>query len=68
MQVNAIGLSCPEPVLLLRKALADRPDTLDILVDNAAARGNCTRLAAHSGYTVTERTEGPVWVLSLTKA
>lgn len=67
MRIDAIGLSCPEPVMLLKNALADAPETLEIAVDNAAARGNCTRFAAHAGYTVSETREGAAWVLRLEK-
>lgn len=67
MRIDAIGLSCPEPVILLKNALADKPATLEIAVDNAAARGNCTRFATHGGYRVTETREGAAWVLRLEK-
>lgn len=67
MRIDATGRSCPEPVLMLRQALKDKPETIEIAVDNAAARGNCTRFAAHAGYQVTVQEEGPVWVLQLTK-
>ena len=67
MRIDAIGLSCPEPVILLKNALADAPAALEIAVDNAAARGTCTRCAAHAGYRVTETREGAAWVLSLSK-
>ncbi len=67
MRIDAIGRSCPEPVILLKKALAEKPAELEIAVDNAAARGNCTRFAVHAGYRVTEVQEGAVWVLRLEK-
>ena len=67
MRIDAIGRSCPEPVIMLKKALADKPDALEIAVDNAAARGNCTRFAKNAGYRVAESLEGPVWVLALKK-
>ena len=64
-RIDAVGRSCPEPVIMLKKALADKPASLEIAVDNAAARGNCTRFASNAGYTVTEIQEGSVWVLKL---
>lgn len=67
MRIDAVGRSCPEPVLMLRQGLKDKPDALEIAVDNAAAKGNCTRFATHAGYKVSVREEGPVWVLQLTK-
>lgn len=67
MRIDAIGRSCPEPVIMLKKALADKPASLEIAVDNAAARGNCTRFAMNAGYRVSETQEGAVWVLKLDK-
>jgi len=67
MRIDAIGRSCPEPVIMLKKALADKPAAIEIAVDNAAARGNCTRFAKNAGYTVAEAQEGSAWVLKLTK-
>ena len=67
MRIDAIGRSCPEPVLMLRKELKSRPEAIEIAVDNAAARENCTRLAAHEGYRTEIKEEGPVWVLVLTQ-
>lgn len=67
MRIDAIGRSCPEPVIMLKKALSTKPAELEIAVDNAAARGNCTRFASHAGYSVTETQEGAAWVLKLTK-
>lgn len=67
MRIDAAGRSCPEPVIMLKKALADQPAELEIAVDNAAARGNCTRFGRNAGYTVTESREGAAWVLKLTK-
>lgn len=67
MRIDAVGRSCPEPVLMLRKELKNHPATMEIAVDNAAARENCGRLAAHEGYRTEIKTEGPIWVLTLTK-
>ena len=50
-----------------KKALSGKPDALEIAVDNAAARGNCTRFAQNAGYRVSEAQEGAAWVLKLEK-
>ena len=67
MRIDAIGRSCPEPVIMLKKALSEKPASLEIAVDNAAARGNCTRFAKNAGYSVAETQEGAAWVLKLEK-
>ena len=52
-QVDARGLSCPEPVILTRQAMRSEEESYEILVDNVASRENVTRYAEHQGYTVT---------------
>lgn len=47
------GLPCPEPVLACKKAVASRPRSLSVQVDNEAARENVARFLASQGYTVT---------------
>ncbi len=57
--INAKGLSCPEPVVLTKKAL-DSHDEVTVIVDNEAARENIKRLGASSGcmVDVTEEADG----------
>lgn len=51
--IDARGLSCPMPVVLVQKAVqADSPATLEVLLDNPCSVENVTRFAANSGYTV----------------
>lgn len=40
--VDARGYSCPEPVIMLRKAMAKRDAEYTVLVDNAASKENVT--------------------------
>lgn len=56
-QVDARGLSCPRPVILLRKALADGPKKCEILVDNPTAKENVSRYGSTAGYRA-EASEG----------
>ncbi len=52
--VDASGLSCPQPVLLTRRALRESTDgAIAILVDNATSRDNVRRLAEREGCQVT---------------
>jgi len=60
--VDARGLSCPEPVVLTRKALAEADDVL-VIVDNKTAQGNVTRLAEKRGFAVsTEEKEDGIYL------
>lgn len=50
MEINAIGLACPKPVILAKKQLKECPDEiLNIYVDNEIATQNLQKLAKHLG-------------------
>ena len=51
MLVDARGCSCPQPVLMTKKALA-KESKLEVLVDNNAAMNNVMRFAQSQGCTV----------------
>lgn len=65
--IDARGLSCPEPVILLMKAMKKGEKSYAILVDNAAAKENTTRYAESQGYRTDLREEYGEFVLSFTK-
>lgn len=50
--IDARGLSCPQPVILLKKELDKQPTAAEIIVDNATAKENTTRFATNAGYAV----------------
>ena len=66
-KVDARGLSCPEPVILTKKALDSKEKNYEILVDNITARENVTRFAEHQGYRVTWKELGEDFALTLEK-
>lgn len=53
VQINAVGMSCPQPVLMTKKALEQNPKGIEVLVDNNTAKENVSRFAKNSGYKVT---------------
>lgn len=57
--VDARGFSCPMPVLMTKKAIQnEKPNSIDVLVDNSAAVMNVARYAQSVGYHVeTEKAE-----------
>jgi selenium metabolism protein YedF len=59
--IDAKGLSCPQPVILTKKALEEE-DEITVIVDNAAAVENVKRMGTKSGCTVDieEKTDGTV--------
>lgn len=65
--IDARGLSCPEPVVLLRNAMASKETSYQIIVDNHASRENTTRYAQHQGYQVSVAENNGEWTLTFSK-
>ena len=65
--IDARGRSCPEPVLMLRRAMESKEAQYEIAVDNRVSLENITRYARHAGYRVTEQAKGDEWILRLEK-
>lgn len=63
--LDARGLSCPEPVVMISQAMASKADSYRMIVDAVAARENVTRYAQSQGYTVniTENGASGRWIL-----
>ena len=66
-QLDARGLSCPEPVIMIRKAMAGKEPRYEMVVDNPVSRENVTRYAEHQGYRVTVTEEQGEYKLGMTK-
>ena len=65
--IDARGLSCPQPVLLTKKALDKGGAAYEVLVDNGTAKENVTRFAQIAGYKVSVAEDGDDYRLTLTK-
>ncbi len=65
--VDTRGYICPTPVLMVQKALKDRPAMVEVLAEAGAAVENITRFAHSQGYQVSKTADGPDWKLTLTK-
>ena len=66
-KIDACGLSCPEPVILVSQAMKAGDDVYEIKVDNRASRENVTRYAEHQGYAVTVAEADGEFTLSIRK-
>jgi selenium metabolism protein YedF len=66
MIIDARGLSCPQPVVLTKKAM-EKADDLIVIVDNATAEQNVSRLAENHGLGVTVEEKGDGIYLRLTR-
>ena len=65
--LDARGLSCPEPVIMTRKAMATGESAYQIVVDNPTAKENVTRYAVNQGYKVSVEEKDGEFTLSITK-
>lgn len=65
--IDACGRSCPEPVIMTKKAVARGGSQFEVLVDNATAAGNVTRFAENAGFKVDEARKDGVFHLRLGK-
>lgn len=66
--IDARGRSCPEPVIMLKKALKTNAASYDMMVDNQVSVENITRFAKNHGYQVDSSKQGADFVLKITKA
>lgn len=68
-QVDARGLSCPQPVILTRQALQKRSagGEVQVLVDTMTQVHNCTRAAEKLGWQATCAEKDDVFELTLKK-
>ncbi len=65
--VDARGLSCPQPVLLARKAMEEGEFPIEVLVDTGTSRDNVTRVAQKAGFKVRVEERGEGFVVRIEK-
>lgn len=65
--IDARGLSCPEPVILISQAMKSGENAYEIKVDNRVSRENVTRYAEHQGYTFSVTEADGEFTLSIRK-
>lgn len=61
--IDTCGMSCPQPVIMTKKALDENPDGASIIVDNNVAKENVERFLKHSGYTISVKEEKDTFVI-----
>lgn len=66
-KVDARGLSCPEPVIMTKNAMASGEAAYEVLVDNVTAKENVSRFAVHQGYKVQVKEQGDDFLLEIKK-
>jgi len=65
--VDARGLSCPQPVILARKAMETGQFPIEVLVETVTSRENVRRMAEKAGCKVTVAEMGDEFKLTLSK-
>ena len=66
-RVDARGLSCPEPVIQTKNAMASKEAAYEVLVDNVVAKENVSRFVLHQGYQVQVEEQGDDFLLKIMK-
>lgn len=52
MQIDARGVSCPQPVLMAKNGIEQNPNGIEIIVDSNTAKCNVQRFLKKAGYKV----------------
>lgn len=66
-KIDTSGTSCPQPVLMTKKALEEAPEGIDIIVDNNTAKNNVTRFLKNSGYKFSVKDEADSFLIEARK-
>ena len=65
--IDTCGMSCPQPVLMTKKALNEEKDGIDVIVDNNTAKENVQRFMKNAGYSVEIEEKDGTFVLKARK-
>lgn len=65
--IDTCGLSCPEPVIMVKKAMESGKDSYTVIADNRTAFENISRFANHQGFTVSSEIKGEIYTINLEK-
>ena len=63
--VDACGVSCPEPLLMLKNALNSEKDVM-LIVDSKSALENCENYARKNGFSVKTTSHGDKYEIHVT--
>jgi len=66
-EIDARGRSCPEPVIMTKRAVEKHPEGIIVLVDNTAARENVGRFGKNAGFTVDTVQDGTEYRITLSR-
>jgi tRNA 2-thiouridine synthesizing protein A len=66
-QLDARGFSCPQPVIMARKAIMEGEFPIEVLVETVTSRENVRRASEKMGCSVVVEELGDEFKLTLTK-
>ncbi len=52
IRIDTSGTSCPQPVLMTKKALSDNTNEIEVIVDNNTSKANVTKFLTNKGFSV----------------
>lgn len=67
MQINARGLSCPQPVILTKNEVDKGEKKIEVLVDDGAPKENVSRFLTNAGYKVTFKDDDDGFIITANK-
>lgn len=65
--VDARGLSCPMPVMMVQKAMKSKENYYEVMVDSKTPCENVTRFAQSQGYKVEVEEKSGEYLLKLSR-
>ncbi len=66
-KIDTSGTSCPQPVLMVKKALEENPIGADIIVDNKTAKENVERFLKNFDYKILSEDKGEYFLIEARK-
>lgn len=65
-KIDACGRSCPEPVVMLKKAVDGGENPIEVTVDNNTAKENIVKFFNHAGFSceVKENTDAEEFIIT----
>ena len=65
--IDTRGRSCPEPVIMIKKAMASKEARYEMMVDNRVSVENVSRFVRHNGYEVQVKEIGSEFKLQISR-
>lgn len=64
--IDARGRACPEPVLMIKKAMESKENSYSMMVDNRVSVENVARFARHNRYETEVKQAEDGFILTMT--